>query len=147
MTIVVRTFTVTASPPVVLDYLTDFGNTRQWDPATQRTTRHGAGPITVGTSWHNVSKVLGLTTELTYTLTARESDKIVFVGRNEGATSIDTITVRPVAGGSEITYHVDLEMHGLAKLATPVMKIEFEKLGTETASRLTDVLNQLQQAA
>ena len=29
---------------------------------------------------------------------------------------------------------MDLEMHGVAKLATPVMKIEFEKLGNETAA-------------
>jgi len=69
------------------------------------------------------------------------------VGRNDGATSIDTITVRPVSGGSEVTYHVDLEVHGLAKLATPVMRIEFEKLGNETAARLTDVLNRLTSAA
>jgi carbon monoxide dehydrogenase subunit G len=147
MTIVVRTFVVAASPEVVMDYLTDFGNTEVWDPSTRRTVRHGAGPVVVGTSWQNVSKVLGVTAELTYTLAALECDKIVFIGRNEGATSIDTITVRPVAGGTEVTYHVDLEMHGLAKLATPVMRIEFEKLGNRTASRLTTVLNRLAQAA
>jgi hypothetical protein len=28
----------------------------------------------------------------------------------------------------------------VAKLATPVMKIEYEKLGTETAQRLAEVL-------
>jgi carbon monoxide dehydrogenase subunit G len=147
MTIVARTFTVTAAPDTVLDYLRDFGNTEEWDPATQRTTRVDAGPIGVGSSWHNESKILGVTASLTYTLAAVESDKIVLIGRNEGATSIDTITVRPVAGGSEVTYHVDLEMHGLAKLATPVMRIEFEKLGNETAARLTDVLNRLTSAA
>jgi carbon monoxide dehydrogenase subunit G len=147
MTIVSRTFAVSAAPDRIIDYLRDFGNTEQWDPATQRTTRIDAGPITVGSSWHNASKFLGVTAELTYTLTAVARDRLVFIGRNEGATSVDTITVRPVAGGSEITYHVDLEMHGLAKLMTPVMKIEFEKLGNETAARLTDVLNQLTSAA
>jgi carbon monoxide dehydrogenase subunit G len=147
MTIVVRTFTVTAAPGLVLEYLADFGNTEEWDPATQCTTRHGSGPITVGTSWHHRSKFLGRTTELTYTLTALENDRIVFVGRSEAATSVDTITVHPAGGGSTVTYHVDLEMHGLVKLAAPVMRIEFEKLGTETASRLTSVLNRLEQAA
>src|SRR4051794_34704927 len=147
MTIVVRTFTVTAAPGLVLEYLADFGNTEEWDPATLRTTRHGSGPIGVGTSWHHCSKILGRTTELTYTLAALESDRIVFVGRSEAATSIDTITVHPVAGGSTVTYRVDLEMHGLVKLAAPVMRIEFEKLGNETASRLTSVLNRLEQAA
>jgi hypothetical protein len=147
MTIVARTFAVSAAPDTVLGYLRDFGNTEEWDPATQHTTRLDSGPIAAGASWHNQSRILGVTTELTYTLTAVESDKLVFLGRNEGATTIDTITVRPVVGGSEVTYHVDLEMHGLAKLMTPVMKIEFEKLGTETAARLTDVLNRLTSAA
>ena len=147
MTIVARTFAVNAAPVTVLEYLRDFGNTQGWDPATQRTTRIDAGPIGVGSSWHHESKILGVTAALTYTLAAVESDKLVFVGRNEGATSIDTITVRPVAGGSEVTYLVDLEMHGLAKLATRVMRIEFEKLGDETAARLTDVLNRLTSAA
>jgi carbon monoxide dehydrogenase subunit G len=145
--VVARTFTVSAAADAVLDYLMDFGTTEQWDPGTQETTRTDPGPIVVGTRWHNRSKILGVTTELTYTLCAVESDKIVFIGRNEGATSTGTITVRPVGGGSEVTYHMDLEMHGLAKLATPVMKIEFEKLGNETAARLTDVLNRLTSAA
>lgn len=35
----------------------------------------------------------------------------------------------------------------VAKLATPVMKIEFEKLGNETAVRLTGILNRLTSAA
>jgi carbon monoxide dehydrogenase subunit G len=147
MTIVSRTFAVSAAPDTVLEYLQDFGNTEEWDPATQRTTRIDAGPIGVGSSWHSASKILGVTAELTYTLTAVESDKLVFLGRNEGATATGTITVRPVGGGSEVTYHVDLEVHGLAKLMTPVMRIEFEKLGNETAARLTDVLNRRTRAA
>jgi carbon monoxide dehydrogenase subunit G len=147
MTIVTRTFAVSAAPGAVLAYLSDFGNTEEWDPATQSTTRVDGGPIVVGSSWRNRSKVLGVTAELTYTLTAVGGDTLVFIGRNEGATSIDTITVRSVAGGTEVTYHVELEMHGLAKLATPVMKIEFEKLGNETAARLTGILNRLTSAA
>ena len=143
MTVVVRSFVVSAGPEVVIGYLKDFDNTNEWDPATQRTTRIGSGPITAGTTWHNRSKVLGRTIELTYFLSAVESDKLVFIGRNEGATSTDTITVRSVAEGTEVTYHVDLEMHGLAKLAAPIMKIEFEKMGNEVAARLTEVLNRL----
>jgi carbon monoxide dehydrogenase subunit G len=143
MIVVERAFVVTATPAAVIDYLTDFGHTNEWDPSTRTTTRLGSGPIAVGATWHNVSKVLGVKTELTYSLVAAEPDKVVFIGRNEGATSTDTISVRPVEGGTEVTYHVDLEMHGLAKLATPVMKIEFEKLGNEVATRLTEVLNAL----
>ncbi|MEU7908120.1 SRPBCC family protein [Actinoplanes sp. NPDC049118] len=142
-----RTFTVAAPVEAVLAYLKDFGNTNAWDAATRQTTRTDDGPLAVGASWHNTSRILGVTSELTYTLQAVESDRLVFVGRNDGATSTDTITVRPVAGGSEVTYHVELEMHGVAKLATPVMRIEFERLGDQTAARLTDALNRLTSAA
>jgi len=141
--VVERTFTVTAPAATVLDYLADFGNTQQWDPGTRRTTRNDSGPIAVGANWHNESKVLGVTTELTYTLCEMTAGRLVFIGRNEGATSTDTITVRPGETGTEVTYHLDLEMHGLAKLATPVMKIEFEKLGSQVAANLTGVLNRL----
>lgn len=138
-----RTFTVAAPPAAVFAYLQDFGNTNEWDPATRQTTRIGDGPPVVGASWHNTAKVLGVRSELTYTLQAVERDRLIFVGRNEGATSTGTITVRPVAGGTEVTYHLALEMHGLAKLAAPVIRMEFEKLGTETVARLTGVLNRL----
>ena len=100
--VVARTFIVTAAADAVLDYLKDFGNTGEWDARTLETTRTDPGPVVVGTRWHNRSKILGLTTELTYTLCAVESDELVFMGRNEGATSTDTITVRPVTGGSEV---------------------------------------------
>jgi carbon monoxide dehydrogenase subunit G len=141
--VVARTFVVTAPADVVLDYLRDFGNTQQWDPATRRTTRLGDGPIVVGSSWRHEARVLGVRAELTYTLAAAADDRRGFVGRSEGATSTGTVTVRPVEDGTEVTYHVDLEMHGLAKLATPVLRAEAEKLATETALRLAGVLNRL----
>jgi carbon monoxide dehydrogenase subunit G len=145
MTTVARTFIVTASAQSVIDYLKDFSNAEEWDPGTQTCTRNDAGPVRVGASWHNVSKILGVTTELTYTLTKLNDDTIVLVGRNDKATSTDTITVRPLAGGSEVTYSAKLDMHGLAKLTVPVMKLEFEKLAHETQKRLTERLNHLAQ--
>jgi hypothetical protein len=42
-----------------------------------------------------------------------------------------------------ITYRNDLEMHGLAKLLNPVMKLAFEKLANDTEKQLTTVLNRL----
>ncbi len=143
MTSVSRTFTVNPSPNAVIDYLKDFEHAEQWDPGTEKCTRNDAGPIAVGASWHNVSKIAGTTTELTYTLDQLTADKIVLVGKNDSATSTDTITVTPAGAGSEITYHADLQMHGIAKLATPAMKLIFEKLAGDTEKRMTEVLNGL----
>jgi carbon monoxide dehydrogenase subunit G len=143
MIVVERTFTVTAGPAAVLDYLKDFTNTQEWDPATRRAGRKDTGPLAPGATWHSASRILGITAELTWTLITAEPHRLVFSGRNEGATCTDTITVRPVAGGTEVTYRIDLEMHGLAKLVTPVIKFEFEKLGNQGAAGLTEVLNRL----
>ena len=51
--------------------------------------------------------------------------------------------LRPVAGGTEVGYRVDLEMHGLAQLVAPVIRFELEKLGTRGAAGLAEVLNRL----
>lgn len=107
MTSVERRFTVTAPAPVVLEYLSDFGTTEQWDPATRRTVRLDSGPIEPGATWRNTSEVFGHTSDLTY------------------------------------TYHVDLDLHGLAPLAAPVMKLEFEKLAHDTEKRMIEVLDAL----
>ena len=143
MPAVERAFTVTAPPTVVLDYLSDFTNTEQWDPATQQTVRIDDGPIQPGATWRNTSRVFGRDAEITYTLQQRTGDSLVFVGRNDTLTSTDTITVRHHGAGSEVTYHVDLDLHGIAVLAAPVMKLEFEKLAHDTERRLTEVLNTL----
>lgn len=138
-----RTFAVTPSPATVIDYLKDFGNAEQWDPGTQTCTRQDAGPVQEGSTWHNVSKIVGVEAELTYTLKTLTDDTLVFVGTNNASTSTDTITVEPHDGGSVITYHADLDMHGLAKILSPAMKLVFEKLANDTEKQLTEVLNGL----
>ena len=143
MPTVSRSFTVNPGPQAVLGYLADFSHAEQWDPGTVSCTRNDPGPVAVGASWHNVSKVAGLKTELTYTLERLTSDTLVFVGKNKGATSTDTITVLPDGTGSKLTYRADLEMHGASALLSPAMKLIFEKLATDTERQLTSVLNNL----
>src|SRR5271156_5136486 len=118
-----RTFAVTTPPDRVIDYLKDFGNAEDWDPGTQSCTRDGSGPIEVGATWHNVSKIVGVKTELTYTLNELNNRTLIFVGENDSSTSVDTITVDASGAGSVITYRADLTMKGAAKLLGPAMKI------------------------
>lgn len=143
MTTVSRTFTVEPAPATVLGYLEDFSNAEEWDPGTERCTRNDSGPVTVGSTWHNVSKIAGVSTELTYTLEKRTDDTIVIVGRNDTATSTDTITVVPSGTGSEVTYEAVIEMSGAAKLAAPAVKAVFEKIGNDVVKDMTAALNKL----
>jgi carbon monoxide dehydrogenase subunit G len=143
MTTVSRTFTVNAAPGAVVSYLADFGHAEQWDPGTERCIRKDSGPVRIGSSWLNTSKIGGISTELTYTLEELADDRIVLVGRNDTATSTETIEVTPSGVGSSITYTNDLEFNGVAKLAAPLGKVVFEKLGNDTEKQLADVLNGL----
>jgi carbon monoxide dehydrogenase subunit G len=134
---VTRTFTVDKPADLVVPFLADFGNAEQWDPGTVRCTPDAAGPVTVGSTWTNVSKVLGRETTLSYRLERWDDDHITLVGTNKTATSTDDITVRSSDGGSTIvTYDAKIDFHGPAVLATPFMKLEFERLGTKTEKQI-----------
>ena len=141
-----RTFDVHPEPDLVIDYLKDFSNAVDWDPGTESCVRTDTGPLGVGSTWHNTSKIAGITTELDYTLETLTRDTIVLVGHNDTATSTDTITVvaNPDGPGSRITYEAVIELSGAAKIADPVMKIVFEKIGSDTEDDMTTVLNRLQ---
>jgi len=145
VTTISRTFDVRPAPETVLEYLKDFGHAEEWDPGTESCTRIDSGPIAVGSSWHNVSKIAGVSTELTYTLEQLTGDTIVVVGHNETATSTDTMTIvpNPDGAGTRVTYEAVIEMSGAAKLATPVVKVVFEKIGSDTEDDMTVVLNRL----
>lgn len=138
-----RTFNVSPPPAQVINYLKDFANAEEWDPGTQECTRIGSGPIEIGASWHNTSKIAGVEAKLTYTLRELTDRSLVFVGTNDSSTSTDTITVDAAGSGSVLTYHANLEMQGIAKILTPAMKLVFEKLANDTEKQLTSVLDGL----
>lgn len=109
-----------------------------------RCVRNDDGPVTVGSSWHNTSKIAGIRTELIYTLEQLTDERIVLVGCNDTAISTETIDVAGSGTGSSITYTNDVQFNGAAKLAAPLAKVVFEKLGSDTEKQLVDTLNALQ---
>ncbi|WP_229051595.1 SRPBCC family protein [Aeromicrobium sp. Leaf350] len=143
MTTISRTFTVQPTPAVVLDYLKDFANAEEWDPGTETCQQIDSGPVEVGTRWHNVSKIAGVSTELVYELVELTDSRVVFTGSNDSASTTDTIEVVPAGDGSEITYTAEIEMKGAAKLGTPFVKLVFEKIGSDTEDDMTTVLDRL----
>lgn len=143
MSTVSRTFTVDPPPETVVPYLAEFANAEEWDPGTVRCVRTDSGPVAIGSSWQNTSKIAGVSTELVYTLEKLTDELVVLVGQNDTATSTETIEVRPRATGSQITYTNEVLFNGAAKLAAPLAKIIFEKLGDDTEKQLAAALNAL----
>ena len=139
-----RTFDVARPAAVVVEYLKDFANAVEWDPGTKTCVQEGAGPVAVGTTWHNVSEIKGRETELTYQLVTLEPGHITLVGKNKTATSTDDIRVLDAGPGtSTITYRSEIEFHGPAKLAQPFLKSEFDKLGDQTRDSITAAVARL----
>lgn len=138
-----RSLTVRTPVERVVAYLADFAHTEEWDPGTVSCTRTGEGPIVVGARWHNVSEFRGRRTELDYSLTRRDPGRVTFVGKNKTATSTDDFGLSAGPDGTTVRYRATIEFHGLAKLAGPFLKREFERLGDEVAPKLTKVLEGL----
>lgn len=139
-----RTLTVHTPLPTVVGYLKDFANAESWDPGTVSCTRITDGPVGIGTEWRNVSQFRGRETTLTYRLEQIEDDRLVFVGRNKTATSTDNLSFTTLDdGGTSITYRAHVVFHGLARLADPFMKKEFDRLGDELIATMTTALEKL----
>lgn len=138
-----RTLTVRTPVERVAAYLADFAHTEEWDPGTVSCTRSDEGPIVPGARWHNVSEFRGRRTELDYRLTRRDAGRVTFVGRNKTATSTDDFGLSAGPDGTTVRYRATIEFHGLAKLAGPFLKREFERLGDEVVPKLTKVLEGL----
>ena len=143
MSTVSRTFTVDSPPALTLEYLKDFRHAEEWAPGTHSCERIDTGPITEGAYWHHVSKLLGLTVELTYRLDAVTDRRLMFVGENQSARTTDTITVEPKGAGSTITYRSDIETYGTARIFSPLIRLVLQKRAADTERQMSSVLDNL----
>ncbi|MER7823160.1 MULTISPECIES: SRPBCC family protein [unclassified Streptomyces] len=118
-------------------YLEDFSRTEEWDPGTVRCVRVGEGPVRQGTVWRNTSRFRGRTSDLLYRLVSREPDRLLFVGENGTVTATDDLRFRArSATTTRLSYTASLRFKGWARLATPFLRPEFDRLADAVADRL-----------
>jgi carbon monoxide dehydrogenase subunit G len=138
-----RVITVDKPIEAVFSYLSDFENTNEWDPGTVRTTRT-AGDGGVGTTYHNTSSFAGRETELEYTVEDFQAHKRFRLrGENKSLISYDTMTFRAIGAGTEVTYRAEFDFQGIARLAAPLLKGQFEKLGDNAEQGMRQQLDRL----
>jgi carbon monoxide dehydrogenase subunit G len=127
----------------VFDYLSDFTTTTEWDPGTVTTVRrHGNGGV--GTTYLNTSTFLGRTTQLTYVVHELVNHQLIQLrGENKTVIAVDTLTFRPVASGTEVTYTAEFTFKGPSRIAAPLLKPAFERLGNEAEAGMRKALNRL----
>jgi carbon monoxide dehydrogenase subunit G len=138
-----RTFTTTAPPEAVFDYLADFTNAEEWDPGTVSCERV-SGDGGVGTVYRNVSSFLGRTTEITYTtVEAERPNRIHLTGHNEQFDGHDVLGIRASGTGSEVTYTAEFAFSGAARFAAPVVAAYLPVLARKTVGQLRSCLDRL----
>ena len=62
---------------------------------------------------------------------------------NKTVTAIDTLTFRPVASGTEVTYAAEFTFKGPSRILAPLLKPAFERLGNEAEAGMRTALNRL----
>jgi hypothetical protein len=141
-----RTFTTTAPPGAVFDYLADFTNTEEWDPGT-RSCERISGDGGVGTTYRNVSSFLGRESEIIYTTVELERPtRIHLTGHNEQFDGHDVLGIRAHGTGSEVTYTAEFAFSGAARLAVPVVAAYLPLLARRTVAQLRGCLDTLPSA-
>lgn len=138
-----RTVTVPGDAQRVWDYLSDFTTTEQWDPPTQ-TTERLSGDGGVGTTYRNVSKMLGQETEVRYEVVACEAPRRLELAGDAGSVQLhDTIEVTQDGDQVQVRYTAEFEPHGAAKLVEPLLPLALKKLGDDAAASLEECLRRL----
>ena len=138
-----RTVETTAAPSAVFAYLADFTTTTEWDPGTVETMLV-SGDGGVGTTYRNVSSFLGRRTELTYTVTQHEPDRLIALrGENKSVVAHDTMAIAPNGGGTRVTYTAEFDFQGLARFVAPLLSPALKKLGDEAEKGLRTALGRL----
>ncbi|GAB3587373.1 SRPBCC family protein [Calidifontibacter terrae] len=137
-----RTVRTTAATAAVYAYLADFTNASQWDAGTVSCdlTSGDGGP---GTVYRNVSRFLGRTVTLDYTVQRAEPPVFEIVGRTGGTTSHDTITVSADGDSTLVDYLADFTFTGPARLLGFALRPALNRLADRTEQTLRTALDQL----
>jgi carbon monoxide dehydrogenase subunit G len=107
----------------VLAYVSDFGRISEWDPSVIESRDTTPGPLGVGSEFEVVVRFLGRRVRFRYRMTAYEpARRAVLVGEARRVRSVDAITCEPAAGGTRVTYEVELELRGAGRLLAPLVR-------------------------
>ncbi|MDQ2875693.1 MAG: SRPBCC family protein [Actinomycetota bacterium] len=138
-----RTVVVNKPLGAVFGYLSDFTTSTEWDPGTVRTVRK-EGDGGVGTVYVNTSTFRGRTTELTYVVDDLVDQRLIQLrGENDTVVSVDTMTFRTVAAGTEVAYGVEFTFKGAARFVAPMLQPALERLGNEAEAGIREALGRL----
>ncbi len=138
------TGTILTSKPAeeVYDYMADFRSVEQWDETVTEAKLIGNQQPGKGARYSVTFKFAGRENTFEYeTLEADRPHRVLLKADSGNVVSLDTITVREIAEGTELVYDAKLEPKGLAKIADPALGLLFKRLGDNAAKGLARELD------
>ncbi len=138
------TGTILTSKPAaeVYDYMADFRSVERWDETVTEAKLIGNQQPGKGARFSVTFKLAGRENTFEYeTLAAERPSRILLRAESGTVISLDEVTIREVAEGTELTYDAKLEPKGLAKVADPVLGLLFRRLGDNAAKGLARELD------
>jgi carbon monoxide dehydrogenase subunit G len=131
-------------PEEMFAYLSDFSTTEEWDPGVIEAKRLGEEPVGEGSEFRLLASFLGRKTPLTYRIVEYDPPHAVtFRGESSTVVSLDRITFEPSGGGgTRITYDADLALKGALKLADPLLRVAFKRVGARALAGLRRTLEE-----
>jgi len=125
----------------VFAYLSDCSTTQEWDPGVVEAERLNDGAVGEGTEFRLVAEFLGRKTALTYRIVEYDPPRAVtFRGENATVISDDRITFEAVDEGTRITYDADLALKGPLRIADPLLRLAFNRVGDRALAGLRNKL-------
>jgi hypothetical protein len=125
----------------VFAYLSDFSNTREWDPGVVEAERLNGQPVKQGTEFRLVAEFLGRKAPLVYRIVEYEPPRAVsFLGENPTVVSRDRITFEAIETGTRITYDADLKLKGPLRILDPLLSPVFNRIGDRALVGLSRTL-------
>ena len=134
----------TSRPPAeMFAYLSDFSSTQEWDPGVIEAERLGDAPVREGTEFRLLASFLHRKIPLTYRIVEyNPPSAVTFRGESSTVVSLDRITFEPSSGGTRITYDADLALKGALKLADPLLRVAFKRVGARALAGLRSTLEE-----
>jgi carbon monoxide dehydrogenase subunit G len=119
-------------------YVADLTHLPEWDPGIARVKRIDSGPLARGARFEVVARFGGREVPMTYELV--EYDEASLVAELRGVASrvraVDRIRVTPKGSGAEVHWVADLELEGVLRLTTPVMRRLFARTARKAMNGL-----------
>ena len=123
-------------------YLADFSNAPEWDPGVTSAERlAGEGPVASGEEFRLMVRSVQGEMPLTYRVTAIDRPASVTFRAESGLlVSLDTISFTQHDGGTLVRYDADLRLKGPLRLADPLLRIVFSRIGDRARDGLCRAL-------